>query len=122
MHSITNKQIKQTNIHNTYIYKYSDDEELVTVRNTVKKQRGMEVDDEMIRDVYDFLYMQSFLDQSIKSAAYCRNAYGKGQNFKDNAPNNLSCNDVFLFWQLHDLMKATSKSLRQQVCTWIHRD
>eukprot|EP00123_Amoebidium_parasiticum_P016511 comp23471_c0_seq1/m.39216 comp23471_c0_seq1/g.39216 ORF comp23471_c0_seq1/g.39216 comp23471_c0_seq1/m.39216 type:complete len:888 (-) comp23471_c0_seq1:214-2877(-) len=92
-----------------------DYDDLVTVRNNVRKSRGMDITDDQIREVYEAMYMDDFLKRSAQSAAYCRPMYQVPEHRLGKVPNNLGCQDIVLFWRVQEMLRSTSRVMRQQV-------
>ncbi|XP_021372527.1 dynamin-like 120 kDa protein, mitochondrial isoform X2 [Mizuhopecten yessoensis] len=87
-------------------------DELTTVRRNLQT-KGVEVDNEFIKETWYHVYRGSFLKKALSQAQDCRKGfyyYQKG--FQDSG---LECNDVVLFWRLQRMLQVTSNALRQQV-------
>eukprot|EP00043_Microstomoeca_roanoka_P015343 m.153701 g.153701 ORF g.153701 m.153701 type:complete len:1019 (+) comp16240_c11_seq1:115-3171(+) len=86
-------------------------EEVRALQHSLKRKYGVDVSDDQIMETYHLLYKQHFLDQALKSAAYCQSKFG----YREDACtpcNDLHCADVLLFWRLHNMLRATVNMLR----------
>ncbi|XP_059141467.1 dynamin-like 120 kDa protein, mitochondrial isoform X15 [Physella acuta] len=87
-------------------------DELTTVRRNLFNQ-NCEVDGEMIRETWYYVYRKHFYKRAVQQAVDCKKCffhYQKG--FQDQE---LNCNAVVLFWRLQRMLQVTSNALRQQV-------
>ncbi|KJE94459.1 dynamin [Capsaspora owczarzaki ATCC 30864] len=101
--------------HKTWLHKFElDRDELATIRNNVKRNQKLEVNDEAIRDIFAVVYRDAFVKRGVEAASYCSSRFGQPYD-KNQAPNDLQCRDVVLFWRVQEMLKTTSKTLRQQV-------
>ncbi|XP_044017914.1 dynamin-like 120 kDa protein, mitochondrial isoform X2 [Aphidius gifuensis] len=86
-------------------------DEITTVRKNLQRN-GIDVDNEFIRTTWHPVYRRFFLQQSLTKAYDCRKAYYMYHNGHENESD---CNDLVLFWRIQQMLKVTSKALRQQV-------
>ncbi|CAG5123466.1 unnamed protein product, partial [Candidula unifasciata] len=87
-------------------------DELTTVRRNLMNQ-NVEVDGEMIRETWYYVYRRHFYKKAFQQAMDCKKGfyyYQKG--FQDQEVN---CNAVVLFWRLQRMLQVTGNALRQQV-------
>ncbi|XP_063901427.1 dynamin-like 120 kDa protein, mitochondrial isoform X3 [Zophobas morio] len=91
----------------------SDD--IIGIRSNITRARSLEVDDEMIKEVYRVLFTNYFFKSSIAASRFCKNAYHFHDAELAYAPNKLECQDIIMFWRIQEMLKITSKTLRQQI-------
>ncbi|XP_043280094.1 dynamin-like 120 kDa protein, mitochondrial isoform X2 [Venturia canescens] len=119
-HSQTTEQQQRTSVKNELDkILYSDkkhtptltQDELTTVRKNLQRN-GLEIDNEFIRETWHPVYRRFFLQQSLSRAYDCRKAFFMYHNGHENET---ECNDLVLFWRIQQMLKVTSKALRQQI-------
>jgi optic atrophy protein 1 len=84
-------------------------DEVTTIKGNLQTEQ--ELPDEVIHETWDPLYRRHFLRNSLQRAFQCRKGYWMYQ--QGLAAD--ECNDVVLFWRIQQMLKVTSKALRQQV-------
>jgi len=84
-------------------------DEITTIKGNLQTEQ--ELPDEVIHETWDPLYRRHFLRNSLQRAFQCRKGYWMYQ--QGMAAD--ECNDVVLFWRIQQMLKVTSKALRQQV-------
>uniref|UniRef100_T1IL71 Dynamin-like GTPase OPA1, mitochondrial n=1 Tax=Strigamia maritima TaxID=126957 RepID=T1IL71_STRMM len=77
-------------------------DELTAIRKNLQN-RGIDVDNEMIRQTWHFVYRRHFLRKSLAKATDCKRGFY------------MECNDVVLFWRIQRMLQITSNALRQQL-------
>ncbi|XP_034942377.1 dynamin-like 120 kDa protein, mitochondrial isoform X2 [Chelonus insularis] len=86
-------------------------DELTTIRKNLQRN-GFEVDDDWIKTTWHPVYRRFFLQQSLARAYDCKKAFYMYHNGHESET---ECNDVVLFWRIQQMLKVTSKALRQQI-------
>uniref|UniRef100_A0A0B7AE93 Dynamin-like GTPase OPA1, mitochondrial n=1 Tax=Arion vulgaris TaxID=1028688 RepID=A0A0B7AE93_9EUPU len=87
-------------------------DELTTVRRNLFNQ-NFEVDGEMIRETWYYVYRRHFYKKAFQQAIDCKKGFFHYQRgFQDQEVN---CNAVVLFWRLQRMLQVTGNALRQQV-------
>ncbi|XP_015108732.1 dynamin-like 120 kDa protein, mitochondrial isoform X2 [Diachasma alloeum] len=86
-------------------------DELTTVRKNLQRS-GHDVDNEFVRSTWHPVYRRFFLQQSLTRAYDCKKAFYMYHNGHENET---ECSDVVLFWRIQQMLKVTSKALRQQI-------
>lgn len=84
-------------------------DELTTIRNNLQRS-NLEVDNELIRDVWDAVYRRHFLNHAIGKAYDCKKSFYLYYQQID-----VDCADVVLFHRVQQMMKVTANALRQQI-------
>lgn len=84
-------------------------DEITTIKGNLQTEQ--EVSDELIQETWDPICRRHFLRSSLQRAFQCRKGYFLYQ--QGLAAD--ECNDVVLFWRIQQMLKVTSKALRQQV-------
>ncbi|CAG2110942.1 unnamed protein product [Medioppia subpectinata] len=86
-------------------------DELTAVKKNLQNQ-GIEVDYEMIKQIWFPLFRMSFLRSALNRAYDCRKGF---YLYQQNIESDLSCDDIVLFWRIQRMIAITSNALRQQV-------
>ncbi|XP_011307605.1 dynamin-like 120 kDa protein, mitochondrial isoform X1 [Fopius arisanus] len=86
-------------------------DELTTVRKNLQRG-GHDVDNEFVRSTWHPVYRRFFLQQSLTRTYGCKKAFYMYHNGHENET---ECSDVVLFWRIQQMLKVTSKALRQQI-------
>lgn len=99
------------------------DDEVQSVVLSIKRAHKVDVDEEAVRSMYQTMYKASFLDRSLKSAAYCQSKFGAvdaaaGEGGGSSPANGLRCSDVLLFWRVHNMLSATGNMLRLEAMSY----
>ncbi|BFZ23760.1 hypothetical protein BsWGS_26797 [Bradybaena similaris] len=109
--SVTNELEKMLNIEPEHKAHLAADE-LTTVRRNLMNQ-NVEVDGEMIRETWYYVYRRHFYKKAFQQAMDCKKGfYYYQRGFQDQEVN---CNAVVLFWRLQRMLQVTGNALRQQV-------
>jgi optic atrophy protein 1 len=87
-------------------------DEITAVKKNLQAQK-IDVDEELIKESWSFVYKQNFLQKKLSVCSDCRNFYYYYQ--KGFAENGIDCNDIVLFWRLKRMLSITSNALRQQI-------
>ncbi|KAF2351314.1 hypothetical protein FHG87_017933 [Trinorchestia longiramus] len=88
-------------------------DELTTTRKNVQTI-GHDVDNEFIRETWHLVYRRHFLRKALARAYDSRKAfYAYHQGLESEL--GVDCNDVVLFWRIHQMVRVTANALRQQV-------
>jgi optic atrophy protein 1 len=86
-------------------------DELTAVKKNLQTQE-IDVDSEMIKQVWYPLYRLNFLKNALNRANDCRKGF---YLYSQGLESELDCNDLILFWRIQKMLAATSNALRQQV-------
>ncbi|XP_068624334.1 dynamin-like GTPase OPA1, mitochondrial isoform X2 [Battus philenor] len=85
-------------------------DELVAVRDNLRR-RGVEVDNEYIRETWRPVYLKNFLQRAQTRARDCKKSFylysqqnGTGE-----------CCEVVMFWRVQSTLRTTANALRQQI-------
>ncbi|XP_008557012.1 dynamin-like 120 kDa protein, mitochondrial isoform X1 [Microplitis demolitor] len=87
------------------------EDELTTIRKNLQRN-NYDVDSEFIRTTWTPVYKRFFLLQSLARAYDCKKAF---YMYHSGHESETECNDVVLFWRIQQMLKVTSKALRQQI-------
>ncbi|RWS26518.1 hypothetical protein B4U80_03302 [Leptotrombidium deliense] len=88
-----------------------DEDELTAIKKNLQTQ-NIEVDSEMIKQVWYPLYRINFLKRSLNRANDCRKCF---YMYHQGLESDVNCDDIVLFWRIKRMLAATSNALRQQV-------
>ncbi|CAG5104082.1 Similar to OPA1: Dynamin-like 120 kDa protein [Cotesia congregata] len=86
-------------------------DESTTVRKNLQRH-NYDVDNDFIRTTWHPVYRRFFLQQSLAKAYDCKKAFYMYHNGHESET---ECNDIVLFWRIQQMLKVTSKALRQQI-------
>ncbi|XP_065333695.1 dynamin-like 120 kDa protein, mitochondrial [Cloeon dipterum] len=86
-------------------------DEIITIKGNLQGSVEQDITEPMILETWDSLYRRHFLRNSLQKAYSCRKGYFLYQ--QGLAAD--ECNDIVLFWRIQQMLKVTSKALRQQV-------
>ncbi|XP_050674863.1 dynamin-like 120 kDa protein, mitochondrial isoform X3 [Leptidea sinapis] len=86
-------------------------DEVVAVRDNLRR-RGVEVDNEYIRETWKPVYLREFLQQAQKRARECRKSFYLYTQQNDSGN---ECCEVVMFWRVQSALRTTSNALRQQI-------
>ncbi|XP_018027861.1 dynamin-like 120 kDa protein, mitochondrial [Hyalella azteca] len=88
-------------------------DELTTTRKNVQTL-GYDVDNECIRETWHLVYRRHFMRKALARAYDSRKAfYAYHQGLESEL--GVDCNDVVLFWRIHQMVRVTANALRQQI-------
>eukprot|EP00127_Corallochytrium_limacisporum_P003343 Clim_evm32s148 gene=Clim_evmTU32s148 len=94
----------------TFVLRLGDEEKKV-LRGRLESGGLFDATDKEIEDVHRHLVVKRFATLGITTATECRAHYGKSN---PKVSNGMGCHEVQTFWQLHNVVKLSAKSLRQQ--------
>lgn len=107
---IKNELDKILNVNKKHASTLSQDE-LTTIRKNGQNNL-IEVDNELINEIWSPVYRRFFLQQSLRKAYDCRKGY---YFYHSGHENEVECSDVVFFWRIQQVLKVTSNALRQQI-------
>ncbi|XP_045781148.1 dynamin-like 120 kDa protein, mitochondrial isoform X1 [Maniola jurtina] len=86
-------------------------DEIVAVRDNLRR-RGVEVDNEYIRETWRPVYLRNFLQRAQARARDCKKSYYlySQQNGQEK-----ECCEVVMFWRVQAALRTTANALRQQI-------
>ncbi|CAH2098575.1 unnamed protein product [Euphydryas editha] len=87
-------------------------DEVVAVRDNLRR-RGIEVDNEYIRETWKPVYLRNFLQRAQSRARDCKKSFYlySQQNGAEK-----ECSEVVMFWRVCGALRASANALRQQIC------
>jgi len=86
-------------------------DEMTAIRKNLQN-RGIDVDNEIIRETWHFVYRRHFLRKSLVKASDCRRGF---YVYQQGVESDMECNDVVLFWRIQRMLHITANALRQQL-------
>ncbi|CAG4980344.1 unnamed protein product [Colias eurytheme] len=86
-------------------------DEVVAVRDNLRR-RGVEVDNEYIRDTWRPLHLRQFLQRALSRARDCRKSF---YLYTQQNGTGKECCEVVMFWRVQSALRTTSNALRQQI-------
>ncbi|XP_069363175.1 dynamin-like GTPase OPA1, mitochondrial [Maniola hyperantus] len=86
-------------------------DEIVAVRDNLRR-RGVEVDNEYIRETWRPVYLRNFLQRAQARARDCKKSFYlySQQNGQEK-----DCCEVVMFWRVQAALRTTANALRQQI-------
>ncbi|XP_041985599.1 dynamin-like 120 kDa protein, mitochondrial isoform X2 [Aricia agestis] len=86
-------------------------DEVVAARDNLRR-RGVEVDNDYIRETWRTVYMRNFLSRAQNRARDCRKSFYlySQQNGAEK-----ECCEVVMFWRVQSTLRTTANALRQQI-------
>ncbi|XP_038217260.1 dynamin-like 120 kDa protein, mitochondrial isoform X2 [Zerene cesonia] len=86
-------------------------DEVVAVRDNLRR-RGVDVDNEYIRETWKPLYLKQFLQRALSRARDCRKSF---YLYTQQNGTGKECCEVVMFWRVQSALRTTSNALRQQI-------
>lgn len=86
-------------------------DELVAVRDNLRR-RGVEVDNDYIRETWKPVYLKNFLQKAQTRARDCRKSF---YLYSQQNGNGKECCEVVMFWRVQQTLSTTANALRQQI-------
>ncbi|CAG9789945.1 unnamed protein product [Diatraea saccharalis] len=86
-------------------------DELVAVRDNLRR-RGVEVDNDYIRETWKPVYMKNFLQRAQTRARDCKKSF---YLYSQQNGNEKECCEVVMFWRVQSTLRTTANALRQQI-------
>ncbi|XP_045507894.1 dynamin-like 120 kDa protein, mitochondrial isoform X2 [Colias croceus] len=86
-------------------------DEVVAVRDNLRR-RGVEVDNEYIRETWRPLHLRQFLQRALSRARDCRKSF---YLYTQQNGTGKECCEVVMFWRVQSALRTTSNALRQQI-------
>ncbi|RVE51896.1 hypothetical protein evm_003516 [Chilo suppressalis] len=85
-------------------------DELVAVRDNLRR-RGVEVDNDYIRETWKPVYLKNFLQRAQTRARDCKKSFYLYSQQNGNG----ECCEVVMFWRVQATLRTTANALRQQI-------
>ncbi|XP_063370604.1 dynamin-like 120 kDa protein, mitochondrial [Cydia amplana] len=86
-------------------------DELVAVRDNLRR-RGVEVDNDYIRETWRPVYLKNFLQRAQTRARDCKKSF---YLYSQQNGNGKECCEVVMFWRVQQTLRTTANALRQQL-------
>ncbi|KAJ8708170.1 hypothetical protein PYW08_010536 [Mythimna loreyi] len=86
-------------------------DEVVAVRDNLRR-KGIEVDNDYIRDTWRPVYLKNFLQRAQTRARDCRKSF---YLYSQQNGNGKECCEVVMFWRVQQTLRTTANALRQQI-------
>ncbi|CAH0687361.1 unnamed protein product [Chilo suppressalis] len=86
-------------------------DELVAVRDNLRR-RGVEVDNDYIRETWKPVYLKNFLQRAQTRARDCKKSF---YLYSQQNGNGKECCEVVMFWRVQATLRTTANALRQQI-------
>ncbi|XP_047999923.1 dynamin-like 120 kDa protein, mitochondrial isoform X4 [Leguminivora glycinivorella] len=86
-------------------------DELVAVRDNLRR-KGVEVDNEYIRETWKPVYLKNFLQRAQTRARDCKKSF---YLYSQQNGNGKECCEVVMFWRVQQTLRTTANALRQQL-------
>lgn len=86
-------------------------EEVVAVRDNLRR-RGVDVDNEYIRETWAPVYLKNFLTRAQTRARDCRKSF---YLYSQQNGNGRECCEVVMFWRVQQTLRTSANALRQQI-------
>ncbi|CAK1594900.1 unnamed protein product [Parnassius mnemosyne] len=86
-------------------------EELVAVRDNLRR-RGVEVDNDYIRETWKPVYLKNFLQRAQTRARDCKKSF---YLYSQQNGTGKECCEVVMFWRVQATLRTTANALRQQI-------
>ncbi|CAK1549158.1 unnamed protein product [Leptosia nina] len=86
-------------------------DEVVAVRDNLRR-RGVEVDNEYIRQTWKPIYLKHFLNRALSRARDCRKSF---YLYTQQNGTGKECCEVVMFWRVQSALRTTANALRQQI-------
>ncbi|CAG4960996.1 unnamed protein product [Parnassius apollo] len=86
-------------------------EELVAVRDNLRR-KGVEVDNDYIRETWKPVYLKNFLQRAQTRARDCKKSF---YLYSQQNGTGKECCEVVMFWRVQATLRTTANALRQQI-------
>ncbi|CAH0697891.1 unnamed protein product [Spodoptera exigua] len=86
-------------------------DEVVAVRDNLRR-KGIEVDNDYIRETWKPVYLKNFLHRAQTRARDCRKSF---YLYSQQNGNGKECCEVVMFWRVQQTLRTTANALRQQI-------
>ncbi|CAB3236618.1 unnamed protein product [Arctia plantaginis] len=86
-------------------------DEVVAVRDNLRR-RGIDVDNDYIRETWKPVYLRNFLLRAQTRARDCRKSF---YLYSQQNGNGKECCEVVMFWRVQQTLRTTANALRQQI-------
>ncbi|XP_013184729.2 dynamin-like 120 kDa protein, mitochondrial isoform X2 [Amyelois transitella] len=86
-------------------------DEVVAVRDNLRR-KGLEVDNDYIRETWKPVYLRNFLQSAQTRARDCKKSF---YLYSQQNGNGKECCEVVMFWRVQQTLKTTANALRQQI-------
>ncbi|XP_063898538.1 dynamin-like 120 kDa protein, mitochondrial isoform X4 [Helicoverpa armigera] len=86
-------------------------DEVVAVRDNLRR-KGIEVDNDYIRETWKPVYLRNFLQRAQTRARDCRKSF---YLYSQQNGNGKECCEVVMFWRVQQTLRTTANALRQQI-------
>ncbi|XP_022828652.1 dynamin-like 120 kDa protein, mitochondrial isoform X3 [Spodoptera litura] len=86
-------------------------DEVVAVRDNLRR-KGIEVDNDYIRETWKPVYLKNFLQRAQTRARDCRKSF---YLYSQQNGNGKECCEVVMFWRVQQTLRTTANALRQQI-------
>ncbi|XP_072933806.1 dynamin-like GTPase OPA1, mitochondrial [Epargyreus clarus] len=86
-------------------------DEVVAVRDNLRR-RGVEVDNEYIRETWKPVYLKNFLQRAQTRARDCKKSF---YLYSQQNGTEKECCEVVMFWRVQTTLRTTANALRQQI-------
>ncbi|KAJ2939069.1 hypothetical protein O0L34_g10258 [Tuta absoluta] len=86
-------------------------DEVVAVRDNMRR-KGVEVDNDYIRETWRPVYMKNFLQKAQTRARDCKKSF---YLYSQQNGNGKECCEVVMFWRVQSTLRTTANALRQQI-------
>ncbi|XP_059054424.1 dynamin-like 120 kDa protein, mitochondrial [Achroia grisella] len=86
-------------------------DQVAAVRDNLRR-KGIEVDNDLVRDIWKPVYLKNFLQQAQTRARDCKKSFYlySQQNGEEK-----ECCEVVMFWRVQQTLRTTAAALRQQI-------
>ncbi|GBP29616.1 Dynamin-like 120 kDa protein, mitochondrial [Eumeta japonica] len=86
-------------------------DEVVAVRDNLRR-RGIEVENDYIREAWEPVYLKNFLQRAQTRARDCKKSF---YLYSQQHGNGKECCEVVMFWRVQQTLRTTANALRQQI-------
>ncbi|CAH4029218.1 unnamed protein product [Pieris brassicae] len=86
-------------------------DEVVAVRDNLRR-RGVDADNEYIRETWKPIYLKQFLQRALSRARDCRKSF---YLYTQQNGTGKECCEVVMFWRVQSALRTTANALRQQI-------
>ncbi|CAF4953293.1 unnamed protein product [Pieris macdunnoughi] len=86
-------------------------DEVVAVRDNLRR-RGVDTDNEYIRETWKPIYLKQFLQRALSRARDCRKSF---YLYTQQNGTGKECCEVVMFWRVQSALRTTANALRQQI-------
>ncbi|KAL0810262.1 hypothetical protein ABMA28_010425 [Loxostege sticticalis] len=86
-------------------------DEVIAVRDNLRR-KGVEVDNDYIRETWKPVYLKNFLERAQTRARDCKKSF---YLYSQQNGNGKECCEVVMFWRVQSTLRTTANALRQQI-------